>query len=136
MGELDQYGRSALHYASLEGDVARVRALIREGADVDVADQSGMTPLHFAAQEGRLEVARVLLVAGAAIDAQDEHGNSPLFTAVFNATDEGALIRLLREGGADPWLVNRHGQSPAGLARLVANQQTRIFFDDLPDRPG
>jgi uncharacterized protein len=118
-----------------KGDVARVRALIREGEDVSLADRRGMTPLHFAAQERQLEVAEVLLAAGARLDAQDEHGNSPLFTAAFNAAGDGALITLLRAAGADPWLVNRHGQTPVGLARLIGNYDTRRWFDDLPDAP-
>jgi uncharacterized protein len=96
MGDLDREGRTALHYASLEGDVARVRALIDEGEDVSLADRGGMTPLHFAAQERQPEVAEALLAAGASVDAQDEHGNSPLFTAVFNARGDGAVINLLR----------------------------------------
>jgi ankyrin repeat protein len=133
MGDLDREGRSALHYASLEGDVARVRALIDEGEDVSLADRGGMTPLHFAAQERHPEVAEALLAAGASVDAPDEHGNSPLFTAVFNARGDGAVINLLRAAGADPWRVNRHGQSPVGL--LIANYDNRRFFDDLPDAP-
>jgi ankyrin repeat protein len=135
MGDLDRQGRSALHYASAEGDVTGVRALIAGGEDVSLADSSGMTPLHFAAQERQLEVAGELLAAGATVDAQDEHGNAPLFTAVFNAKGDGALINLLRTAGADPWLVNRHGQSPVGLARLIGNYDTRRWFDDLPDEP-
>src|SRR4051812_48401577 len=36
--------------------------------------------------------------------------------AVFNSRGEGRMIRLLREHGADPFLVNVHGQTPVGLA--------------------
>jgi ankyrin repeat protein len=132
MSQIDQSGRSALHYASAEGDVARVRELIESGDDPNLPDQQGATPLHLAAQEQCLEAVSLLLEAEAAVDAQDQHGNSPLFTAVFNSCGDGSVIALLRAAGADPWLVNRHGQSPLGLARLIANYDIARFFDDLP----
>ena len=59
----DRDGRTALHYASLEGQLSAVEQLVRERADVDAQDRHGFTPLHFAAQEYRLDVARALLVS-------------------------------------------------------------------------
>jgi hypothetical protein len=41
-------------------------------------------------------------------------------------------IELLREHGADPLRENENGQSPAGLAHLIANYDVARFFTDLP----
>jgi hypothetical protein len=57
------------------------------------------------------------------------HGNSPLFVATFNSRGRGDLIGLLLSDGANPDLVNRHGQSPRGLAGLIANYDIGQFFD-------
>jgi len=80
---VDRYGRTELHYAALEGDLERVSALLRDGADAGAADDRGFTPLHFAVQQDRLETATALLDAGAPVDAMTRGGNSPLWLAVF-----------------------------------------------------
>jgi hypothetical protein len=54
-----------------------------------------------------------------------------LGVAVFNSKGRGELIVLLRERGADAEAVNRYGQSPLGLARLIANYDVRQYFADL-----
>jgi ankyrin repeat protein len=132
MNKLDQFGRSELHYAARDGDLALAQKLIQGGVDVKLADKQGWTPLHFAAQAQSASVAAFLLETGAEIDAKDAHGNTPLFRAVFEYKENGDTIRLLRARGADPLSKNKHGQTPAGLARLVANYNVKQYFEDLP----
>jgi len=127
----DEEDRSDFHYAALENDLERARELIDTGVDVDAADRDGFTPLHFAAQQGAVDVARLLLNRGAAVDPANRHGNTPLFTAVFNSKGEGALIELLCSAGADALLVNNHGQTPAGLARLIGSHDVAQFLGDV-----
>jgi ankyrin repeat protein len=132
VGERDQGGRTALHYAALSNDVTEAKRRLASGDDPNGADHKGFTPLHFAAQEGSLEVARLLLDHGAAVDPPNQFGNTPLFTAVFNSRGEGALIELLTANGADPAHANEAGQTPVGLARLIDNYDVDQFFTDVP----
>jgi len=127
----DQSGRTDLHYAAFENDVARLRELIDSGAAVNAVDHDGLTPLHFAAHEGAVEAAALLLERGADVGLADRHGNTPLFKAVFNSRGEGSLIKLLRAAGADPLRVNKSGQTPTGLARLIGNYDVARFFADV-----
>lgn len=127
---LDRLGRSALHYAALENDVVRLEKLLSDGCRPNLHDRNGWTPLHFAAQSNSVSCANALIAAGAEIDATDANGNTPLGAAVFNSRGFGDLIRLLRKKGADPDKKNLHGQSPIGLARLIANYDLVSFFDD------
>jgi ankyrin repeat protein len=129
--DLDEFGRSDLHYASAEGDASRVRQLLARGLSADLADVNGWTPLHFAAQARSVAVAVLLLDAGAPVDATEEHGNTPLFTAVCNSRGEGELIELLRANGADAFHSNHHDQTPVGLARLISNYDIARHFADL-----
>lgn len=88
--------------------------------------------MHFAAQEGSVTVAQLLLQQHARVDQTDRFGNTPLWTAVFNSRGDGRLIDLLRQGGADPLKANHSGQTPLGLARLIANYDVAQFVADLP----
>jgi ankyrin repeat protein len=125
-------GRTDLHYAALADDADQVRALIARGEDPDVADLQGFTPLHFAAQERATRAATALLDGGANVDLVNRHGNTPLWVAVFNARDDGSVIRLLRDRGADPAKPNVAGRTPLQLARTIANYPVAENFQDLP----
>jgi ankyrin repeat protein len=120
-----------LHYCGVEGDAEQARALLVIGQDPELRDRNGATPLHLAAQHGNLGVVTVLLDAGARVDTADKHGNSPLFAAVYGYQGRGDLIELLRRHGADPHHANTSGQTPAGLARLIANYDVKKFFADV-----
>ena len=75
-------GDSPIADAAMHGDSAQVRALIKQGADVNAAQGDGMTALHWAAQRGDLAEARMLVVAGARLDATTRNGNyTPLHIA-------------------------------------------------------
>ena len=133
MPGIDPQGRTPLHYAALADDTAAVRMLLSDGTDPNVADRLGFTALHLAAQQGSGSAAEALIAAGAQVDVVNSYGNTPLFTAVFNSRGRGGFIKLLRHHGADPWHPNDTGQTPIGLARLIANYDVVQFFADLTD---
>jgi ankyrin repeat protein len=126
---LDRAGRSDLHYAALDGDLARIESLIAAGADVNLADRAGFTPLHFAGHGQHADAARAVLAAGAAVDARDAFGKTPLAVALVNVRDrDGEVIGVLLEAGADPDAKNYHGISARGLAASVTNYDLMRFF--------
>ena len=87
--------------AAQRGDLAAVRLLLRDGADVNAAQGDGMTALHWAAERGSRELAEVLLYAGARVDAGTRIGHyTPLHLAARAA--HGQVVTLLLDAGADP----------------------------------
>ena len=45
-----QFGMTAIHYASFNGDMLLLRELIRLGGNIQEVNETGMSALHFAAQ--------------------------------------------------------------------------------------
>ena len=127
----DVSGRSPLHYAALNNNLAEAVELAEAGADLNERDRQGFSPLHFAAQEGSVEVAGELLRRGAEVDTTNKFGNTPLWVAVFNSRGQGELITVLRGHGADPNRQNNSGISPLSLAKTIANYDVDQFFSDL-----
>ncbi|EME97307.1 hypothetical protein H340_27175 [Streptomyces mobaraensis NBRC 13819 = DSM 40847] len=95
---------------------AKVRALLRAGADARAADADGMTALYAAAVNGHTELVRLLLEAGAGPDAESAGAGSegtPLCAAA--SWGHVGTVRLLLAHGADPGLREERG---TGLAPL------------------
>ena len=86
--------------AAMRGDVEAVRALLREGADVNAAQGDGMTALHWASLEGDRAMAEVLLYAGASVSAMTRLGDyTPLHLAAQGGHDQ--VVTALLKAGAD-----------------------------------
>ena len=128
---MNEAERSPLHSAAMHDDVSTIVTLLADGESPDVQDDQGFTPLHFAAQQYSLAAAAALLNAGATVDVENAFGNTALFVAVFNSNGRGELIGLLRSHGANPRHTNGSGQTPVGLARLIANYDVAQFFSDV-----
>lgn len=118
---VDREGRTALFYATKDGDAAIVDELIKHGSNVNAQDNNLETPLHFAAREYRLEEAKLLIEGGADVSVKDIHGNTPLWRAVFESRGRGGVIGLLLSAGSDKKLSNNHGKSPEDLAKSIGN---------------
>jgi hypothetical protein len=67
----------AIHRAAFGGHAAKVRQLIKQGADVRGKGPNGWTALHMAAMGGHRMTSEVLLGSGADIQARDAQGCSP-----------------------------------------------------------
>jgi uncharacterized protein len=86
--------------AAMRGDVQAVRALLKQGADVNAAQGDGMTALHHAAERGDAEVAEMLVYAGANVAAMTRIGQyTPLHLASRGGHVEVARA-LLKAGAA------------------------------------
>ena len=86
--------------AAMLGDVARVEALLADGADVSAPQGDGMTALHWAARASNTPLARLLLGAGADVDATTRIG---AYTALHLASEVGSAetVGLLLAAGAE-----------------------------------
>jgi ankyrin repeat protein len=110
-------GMTALMFASREGCLDCVAAMIEKGAAIDRPDPEGVTPLLWAIWNTRFDVAKYLIEHGANVNRWDWWGRTPLYLAVDYVTlphggrpDQPSLdetlpieiVRLLLQKGADP----------------------------------
>ena len=89
----DNIGRTALIWASGEGDIEIVRLLIEYGATVNHQSKRGRTALVLASLNGHIEVVRALLEAGANVDLEDNVGWSILDHERVLSEDMKSLLR-------------------------------------------
>jgi ankyrin repeat protein len=93
--------------AAESGDLARLKALLAQGANVHARDEQGRTALLAATHGNRVEAARMLLAAGADVNARDAIGDSPFLYA--GAAGRLEILRLTLAAGANLKSLNRYG---------------------------
>jgi ankyrin repeat protein len=148
------HAQVAVAAAAQARDLATVRSLLKNGADVNAAQGDGMTALHWAAMHADAELASTLLYAGASPRAITRLGG---YTPLHLAAQAGAgevLDRLLNSGapvttrtstGATALMLAAMSGSVAAVERLIAagvdvdavesvHAQTALMFAAAADR--
>ncbi|XP_064618386.1 LOW QUALITY PROTEIN: uncharacterized protein LOC135482365 [Liolophura sinensis] len=121
--EPDREGRTALHYAALNGLSEICRILVNHGSDVDSQDSWGYTALLRAVTQGHLAVADILIREGANLDRpEDMHGNAPIHEAAWNGFSK--TVELLVKNNCNVFAINKAGFSALHLAAQNGHNQT------------
>jgi ankyrin repeat protein len=114
--------------AAMNGDLAAVRALIQQKADVNAPQSDGATAIQWAAYRNDLPLAGVLIEAGANVKAANREGATPLYLASLEGS--AALVQRLLEAGADANEVGPQGESPLMLAARSGNLESiKLLLD-------
>ncbi|XP_063288600.1 inversin [Pelobates fuscus] len=106
----DKYGGTALHAASLSGQISTVRILLENGAQVDACDVMKHTPLFRACEMGHREVIRTLIKGGAKVQLVDKDGRSPLHSAALGGNAN--VCQILIENNINPNAQDYEGRTP------------------------
>jgi ankyrin repeat protein len=106
--------------AAMKGDREAVRALLKQGADVNQPQGDGMTALHWAATAGHAELVETLLYAGGNVGATTRLG---AYTPLHLASQAGhaAIIAALLKASADVNAPTTTGATPLMQAAASGN---------------
>lgn len=127
-----QCGRTALHWACLEGHVRVVKIFLDSQAvalfheTIDAMDKDGFTPLALASFNGHVIVAQLLLDHGADVEGGNQTLQTPLHMACIRGHYE--MVRFLLQRGANINAVNWFGYSPLDLASHYAQLEVTYLL--------
>src|SRR5262245_21721379 len=136
----NRLGKTALRMACEKGQAPLAAAMLRAGADVNLASLEGVTPLMAASYGGHAAIAGELLRAGARTDGSDRmHKSAWIYAA---AQGHAEVVTLLLDAGVAVDAAGEHqltalmwaaGQGHTDVVRLLLQRGAR---PDLRDDRG
>ena len=116
-------GLTALMIAAHHGKADVVKALIKHGADINLATNNGCTALMYAAQTGDMETVQALLTTpGISIDEKKTDGTTALMIAASHGKAD--IVSALIDRGADPNIADADGWTALIYAAETADMET------------
>lgn len=113
-----------IHDAAIKGDLAKVKALLKEDARLlEAKGDHEKEPMHWAAQHGHFEIVKLLLEKGAAVNCKNVLAETPLHYAA--ATNRKGIVTLLLAKGAAVNASTTNGDTP--LSYAVRRGHTEII---------
>merc|ERR1712100_102684 len=106
--------KTILDYTS-DGNLDKVKNLLKSGCDVDTTDNEGRTSLHIACDRGYIDIAKMLIKDfHANLNCQDMAKYTPLHFAVL--CEEEEIVKLLLDSNADTTIKSEDNETPKDLA--------------------
>src|ERR1035438_8758961 len=113
-----------IHDAARNGDLEKVKALLKDNPDLVFSEDSGgETPLHGAAFKGHKDVVELLLANKAKAEAKSNNGVTSLHWAAENGHKD--VVALLLAHGADVNARNKDGKTPLHWAAVMGRKAVR-----------
>ena len=103
------------------GDLATLKTLLNQGANINSRNGFGKTSLHLAAQQGYTNMVKELLKRGAFVNPRDRLGMTPLHSAAMQ--EHANIVKELLKAGAKAEYRNINGRSNAFT--MTTNSKTR-----------
>lgn len=103
-------------------DIARIAQL---RSNVSARDGAQRTPLHIACLQGQEDVVKKLIELGADVNAVDAGGQTPL-----HVTTSKDIATFLLSKGANPWAINKWGETPSLGSPKVDLQKLKTIFQN------
>lgn len=119
---------SPLHEAAENGNLALVKLLVANGADLNRINDLGETPIFLAAERHHFEVLQWLVDKGADASAANGLGNTILHE--FAAAHDTLAISQVCAMTINPDVQNRIGETPLHIAAAKGDLEAAILLID------
>jgi len=93
------------------GDLAKVKAMLDAGVDVNTKNDYGATALVYAAEKGHVNILKLLIERKADVEAKDNFYNATAFTWAMMKDHEEAMALLIKAGAGGELAVLNLGIS-------------------------
>jgi len=121
-------GEIELNDAAANGDLEKIKALLKQPVPVPVNDHKGNTPIHYAAMFGHVDVMKYLLERMFDPHAPNRENVRPIHWAALGGYKEA--VQLLLEWDADVDAVDNNGLTPMFAAARGGNPDViRLLLD-------
>eukprot|EP00002_Diphylleia_rotans_P017720 TRINITY_DN3437_c0_g1_i5.p1 TRINITY_DN3437_c0_g1~~TRINITY_DN3437_c0_g1_i5.p1 ORF type:complete len:937 (-),score=162.20 TRINITY_DN3437_c0_g1_i5:80-2890(-) len=122
----DNFGNTALHLASQYGQIAAIKILLKNGADVHGTNHDGQNCLHMAIASKQLKVVQELLRTGA--DTNAPRTKSPKLTPLMIAiqSDFNECVTVLLQKGANANIPRDDGKTVVDM--VIDSENVPIFY--------
>jgi ankyrin repeat protein len=129
-GSTDRSRRTPLHWATIEGQIGSMAALLDAGAQVDAINAWNRTPLHLAARFGDDEAVKLLVERNSYLEARCDTNETPLHFAVEE--NRYSVAQILLDSGADINAKSDRG-TPLQYANSLGHKKLRsyCYFGEL-----
>lgn len=121
----NQFDRTPLYYAALDGNTNLTKILLEKGSDVNQADIGGVTPLGATAWYDNWETADVLIKWGALLDYTSYKGETPLYRACSSLSL--CVVEILINNGSDVNCKTIESKTPL-IAAVLANDNGNAIY--------
>lgn len=133
----EDYGQTAISWASENGHLEVVTLLLEHGAKINIADDGGRLPLYWACRNNHMEIARVLLAKMTEpqdILRHDDNGRSALSIAAMCGA-AGEITRFLATPDIDINSQDDEQWTPLMFAAAKGHEEaTKVLLDSNADQ--
>jgi hypothetical protein len=123
------FRESKLVSAVEEGNVDKVKALLKEGGNANASDSSGTPLIILASQRGQVAVMDVLIQAGASIEGRGKEGETALIVGCLNG--QAQSVKFLLEHKANTSASTSEGATP--LIAAVMGMEPSVEISNNPN---
>ncbi len=123
----DENDITPLMRAVRDGELNKVKGLLKQGVDLEARDSWGWTALIYAAVRGGERAVKTLLDKGANVNAQSNQGLTPLMAAARSQRDK--IVKLLIARGADIHARDRNSNTALAFAARGGQTKTRSLLE-------
>ncbi|RXJ56432.1 ankyrin repeat domain-containing protein [Candidatus Marinarcus aquaticus] len=113
-------GLSSLHMSVKKRDLAMVKFLVDQGANIDAQDNKGFSVLYYAVLQNNIPIAKYLLTHKANPNLKNNIGNAPMHNIAYNSRFE--MLELFIFFGANLKIKNAYGMRPYDFAQRKGNK--------------